>query len=54
MANKFDKIQKKSQELSDAADAVAETAASGENDNAPVAATVATESAVGGDRKSVV
>lgn len=51
MANKFDKIQKKSQELSDAADAVAETAASGENDNAPVAATVATESAVGGSVK---
>lgn len=51
MANKFDKIQKKSQELSDAADAVAETTASGENDNAPVAATVATESAVGGSVK---
>lgn len=51
MANKFDKIQKKSQELSDAADAVAETAASGENDNSPVAATVATESAVGGSVK---
>ncbi|CAM8750704.1 hypothetical protein CENTIMANUS_00093 [Klebsiella phage vB_KpM_Centimanus] len=48
MANKFDNIQKQSQALSDAADAITEANTSGSNDNTPVSTTVASDSAVGG------
>lgn len=50
--NKFDKIQQQSQKLSDAADAITEANKSGTNDNAPVSASAATESAVGGSVKT--